>query len=207
MRSWADAQPGAANGRTAGELLNEVAAGAFPPPDGSVTVLPQSSSRDTGVIGFTAHAIEVPPDQRGRGHGRELAGAARSLVPAGSRCGHRSRPATRPACGRSWRRACGRSWRRVLSRSGSKRSSSPPEPVPAEPGTHSPNPARARRGRDSRTPTPHPREPGSRKEPGLPRPTLHLPEPELPRPTLHLRNRSSREPVLRCISCLACHAW
>ena len=169
------------------ELLNEVAAGAFPPPDGSVTVLPQSSSRDTGVIGFTAHAvvftdldpawvmdqlpaddlaaplnppflsllsqhsgrrvnsidvlcvagsspgppsvpltqvtaadhpravrarryrddvrvwtgaggivvlgrgvagrwevaIEVPPGQRGRGHGRELAGAARSLVPAG----------------------------------------------------------------------------------------------------------------------------
>jgi GNAT superfamily N-acetyltransferase len=39
------------------ELLNAAAAGRFPPEDGHVTVLPQPSPRDAGVIGFTAHAV------------------------------------------------------------------------------------------------------------------------------------------------------
>jgi hypothetical protein len=34
-----------------------VAAGIFPPADGSVTVLPQPSRKDAGVFGFTAHAV------------------------------------------------------------------------------------------------------------------------------------------------------
>ena len=38
-------------------LLNNAAAGQFPPPDGSVTVLRQPSGRDAGVISFTAHAV------------------------------------------------------------------------------------------------------------------------------------------------------
>ena len=38
-------------------LLDQVAAGRFPPPDGGVTVTPQPSRRDAGVIGFTAHAV------------------------------------------------------------------------------------------------------------------------------------------------------
>ena len=38
-------------------LLAEAAAGRFPPADGGVTVLPQASPRDCGVIGFTAHAV------------------------------------------------------------------------------------------------------------------------------------------------------
>ncbi|HEY6279582.1 MAG TPA: GNAT family N-acetyltransferase [Streptosporangiaceae bacterium] len=38
-------------------LLDDAAAGRFPPPDGGVTILPQPSARDAGVIGFTAHAV------------------------------------------------------------------------------------------------------------------------------------------------------
>jgi GNAT superfamily N-acetyltransferase len=38
-------------------LLDDVAAGRFPPPDGSVTILPQPSPRDAGVIAFTAHSV------------------------------------------------------------------------------------------------------------------------------------------------------
>jgi GNAT superfamily N-acetyltransferase len=38
-------------------LLAEVARGVYPPPDGSVTVLPQPSPRDAGVLAFTAHAV------------------------------------------------------------------------------------------------------------------------------------------------------
>lgn len=40
-----------------GGLLADVARGVFPPPDGSVTLLPQPSPRDAGVFGFTAHAV------------------------------------------------------------------------------------------------------------------------------------------------------
>jgi GNAT superfamily N-acetyltransferase len=38
-------------------LLAGVARGSYPPPDGSVTLLPQPSPRDAGVFGFTAHAV------------------------------------------------------------------------------------------------------------------------------------------------------
>lgn len=38
-------------------LLDDAAAGRFPPADGGVTILPQPSARDAGVIGFTAHAV------------------------------------------------------------------------------------------------------------------------------------------------------
>ncbi|MFG3194775.1 GNAT family N-acetyltransferase [Streptomyces sp. NPDC048208] len=41
------------------ELLAGVARGLFPPPDGGVTILPQPSRRDAGVLGFTAHAVVV----------------------------------------------------------------------------------------------------------------------------------------------------
>lgn len=38
-------------------LLRDVAAGRYPPPDGSVTILPQPSPRDAGVLAFTAHSV------------------------------------------------------------------------------------------------------------------------------------------------------
>jgi GNAT superfamily N-acetyltransferase len=38
-------------------LFADAAAGHFPPADGCVTVVPQPSPRDCGVIGFTAHAV------------------------------------------------------------------------------------------------------------------------------------------------------
>ena len=38
-------------------LLDDVAAGWFPPTDGGVTFLPPPAPRDAGVIGFTAHAV------------------------------------------------------------------------------------------------------------------------------------------------------
>ena len=39
------------------DVLADVAAGHFPPADGRVTVLPAASPRDSGVLGFTAHAV------------------------------------------------------------------------------------------------------------------------------------------------------
>jgi hypothetical protein len=54
----------AANGALAA-LLDDVAADRFPPPDGGVTVLPQPSPRDAGVIAFTAHSViftDADPD-------------------------------------------------------------------------------------------------------------------------------------------------
>jgi GNAT superfamily N-acetyltransferase len=38
-------------------LLDGVAAGRYPPPDGSVTIVPQPSPRDVGVLAFTAHSV------------------------------------------------------------------------------------------------------------------------------------------------------
>ncbi|BCK66507.1 hypothetical protein Srufu_004600 [Streptomyces libani subsp. rufus] len=38
-------------------LLTAAARGSFPPADGSVTVLPPPSPRDTGVLAFTCHAV------------------------------------------------------------------------------------------------------------------------------------------------------
>lgn len=55
-------------------ILADAAAGRFPPADGNVTILPQPSERDSGVISFTAHAViftaadpswvagQLPPD-------------------------------------------------------------------------------------------------------------------------------------------------
>jgi hypothetical protein len=38
-------------------LLDGVAAGRYPPADGSVTILPQASPREAGVLAFTAHSV------------------------------------------------------------------------------------------------------------------------------------------------------
>lgn len=38
-------------------ILSDAAGGHFPPADGSVTILPQPSERDSGVFSFTAHAV------------------------------------------------------------------------------------------------------------------------------------------------------
>jgi GNAT superfamily N-acetyltransferase len=46
-------------------LLGEVAAGVYPAADGSVTIMPQPSPRNAGVIAFTAHAViftDAEPD-------------------------------------------------------------------------------------------------------------------------------------------------
>ena len=42
---------------TLAAVLRDAAAGRFPPADGGVTILPQPSPRDAGVLGFTAHAV------------------------------------------------------------------------------------------------------------------------------------------------------
>ncbi|MDV9178575.1 GNAT family N-acetyltransferase, partial [Streptomyces sp. W16] len=39
------------------DILDAVARGVFPPPDGRTTVVPQASERDAGVFAFTAHAV------------------------------------------------------------------------------------------------------------------------------------------------------
>ncbi|MBO1415476.1 GNAT family N-acetyltransferase [Streptomyces sp. FH025] len=39
------------------EILADAAGGVFPPPDGTVTVVPQPSPRDTGVLAFAAHSV------------------------------------------------------------------------------------------------------------------------------------------------------
>lgn len=39
------------------KILDAAATGRFPVADGSVTVIPQPSERDAGVIGFSAHAV------------------------------------------------------------------------------------------------------------------------------------------------------
>lgn len=38
-------------------LLTDAASGRFPPADGGVTIVPQPSERDCGVLDFTAHAV------------------------------------------------------------------------------------------------------------------------------------------------------
>jgi GNAT superfamily N-acetyltransferase len=39
------------------EILAAAAAGRYPPADGGVTIVPQPSDRDAGVVAFTAHAV------------------------------------------------------------------------------------------------------------------------------------------------------
>ncbi|MER7583973.1 GNAT family N-acetyltransferase [Kitasatospora sp. NPDC097691] len=43
--------------RALAEVLADAAGGVFPPPDGSVTVLPQPTPREAGVIAFAAHTV------------------------------------------------------------------------------------------------------------------------------------------------------
>lgn len=43
--------------QTLSDLLTDAAAGRFPSPDGGVTVVSQPSTRDAGVIAFTAHSV------------------------------------------------------------------------------------------------------------------------------------------------------
>jgi len=42
---------------TLAAVLDDAAAGRFPPADGGVTIVPPPSARDAGVIAFTAHAV------------------------------------------------------------------------------------------------------------------------------------------------------
>ncbi|MFD0274166.1 GNAT family N-acetyltransferase [Kitasatospora sp. NPDC127111] len=44
-------------GRGLREILADAAGGVFPPSDGSVTVVPQPSAREAGVLSFSAHAV------------------------------------------------------------------------------------------------------------------------------------------------------
>ena len=44
-------------GGSLSEILARAAAGSPPPPDGGLTILPQPSDRDAGVIAFTAHSV------------------------------------------------------------------------------------------------------------------------------------------------------
>lgn len=42
---------------TLAQLLGAAAEGRFPPPDGGLTVVPQPTGRDAGVVAFTAHSV------------------------------------------------------------------------------------------------------------------------------------------------------
>ncbi|MFI7107628.1 GNAT family N-acetyltransferase [Nonomuraea sp. NPDC050227] len=59
---------------TLADLLSDAAAGRPPAPDGSVTVLPQPSERDAGIIAFTAHTVVFADVDPARVH---------ALLPAG----------------------------------------------------------------------------------------------------------------------------
>ncbi|MDX3073897.1 GNAT family N-acetyltransferase [Streptomyces sp. NPDC088354] len=56
------------------QLIADAAEGVLPPPDGSVTVLPQPSARDAGVLAFTAHTVVFADADPGR---------VRELLPPG----------------------------------------------------------------------------------------------------------------------------
>ncbi|MBV2153135.1 GNAT family N-acetyltransferase [Kitasatospora sp. SUK 42] len=51
------------------EILTDAAGGVFPPPDGTVTVVPQPSPRDTGVLSFAAHAVVFTDEDPAWVHG------------------------------------------------------------------------------------------------------------------------------------------
>ncbi|MFI5799818.1 GNAT family N-acetyltransferase [Streptomyces sp. NPDC051677] len=46
-------------------ILDAAARGAFPPPDGRTTVVPQPSRRDAGVLAFTAHSVVFTDEDPG----------------------------------------------------------------------------------------------------------------------------------------------
>lgn len=60
---WAAARARAATerktivGSELADILDAAAGGSYPPPDGGITVVPQPSHRDAGVIAFTAHSV------------------------------------------------------------------------------------------------------------------------------------------------------
>ncbi|MYW63639.1 GNAT family N-acetyltransferase [Streptomyces sp. SID8379] len=41
------------------DILDAVAEGVFPAPDGTLTVVPQTDARDAGILAFTAHTVVV----------------------------------------------------------------------------------------------------------------------------------------------------
>lgn len=61
-------------GGSLSEILARAAAGSPPPPDGGLTILPQPSDRDAGVIAFTAHSVVFA---------NVTAGWVRARIPAG----------------------------------------------------------------------------------------------------------------------------
>lgn len=64
-------------------LLAAAAAGQYPPADGAVTIVPQPSDGDAGVIGFTAHAVVFTSAEPGWVHEQLPAGdLAAPLTPA-----------------------------------------------------------------------------------------------------------------------------
>jgi GNAT superfamily N-acetyltransferase len=50
---------------TVARILAAAAGGGFPPPDGGVTIVPQPSRRDAGVLAFTAHAVVFTDEDPG----------------------------------------------------------------------------------------------------------------------------------------------
>ena len=78
------------------DILDRIAVGRYPTPDGSVTIVPQPSARDAGVIGFTAHAvifIDAGP------------GWVRSQLPTGDLSGPLTPRFLQALCERTGRRA------------------------------------------------------------------------------------------------------
>lgn len=51
------------------EILADAAGGVFPPSDGSVTVVPQPSEREAGVLSFSAHAVVFTDEDPAWVHG------------------------------------------------------------------------------------------------------------------------------------------
>jgi hypothetical protein len=47
------------------EILDAAAGGRFPPPDGGVTIVPQHSPREAGVLAFTAHSVVFADEDPG----------------------------------------------------------------------------------------------------------------------------------------------
>jgi hypothetical protein len=102
-------------------LLGAAAAGEFPPPDGSVTVVEPPDPRSVGVFSFTAHHVVSAPVEPAWVHVilppgdlaaplnppflQALSGRLNRTVNL------RSRPATQRPCGRCWPPASGR-WER-----------------------------------------------------------------------------------------------
>ncbi|MEV0387346.1 GNAT family N-acetyltransferase [Nonomuraea sp. NPDC050643] len=122
--------------KTLADLLQSVERGRFPEADGGLTIVPQPSARDLGVIAFTAHTVvfaDVPP------------GWIRDRLPPGDLSAPLCPPFLRALSERTGRRAAGTD---LLSLAMPLPG---PSPVPVEEVTGSDHPrvARARRHRDA----------------------------------------------------------